>query len=106
MTELERLRAIADAARAYVNSDPPRPEWRALVEALAAIDNETPRGAWEYRQPSVTVTLVCEVGHQVWWPSDLWPRPARCPALVKRSPDHCGCLFLAGKLVSDEKPHV
>lgn len=33
--EIARLRAIAAAARAYVDSDPPRPEWRALVVALA-----------------------------------------------------------------------
>lgn len=32
--ELDRLRRIEAAARAYVNSDPPRPEWRELTHAL------------------------------------------------------------------------
>lgn len=36
--EIERLRAVEEAARAYVDSDPPRPEWRALVVALADVE--------------------------------------------------------------------
>lgn len=37
--ELDRLRRIETAARAYVNSDPPRPEWRELAHALGDADN-------------------------------------------------------------------
>lgn len=48
--ELIRLRRIEAAARAYVNSDPPRPEWRELAHSLddpdravwRALDGEPP----------------------------------------------------------------
>jgi hypothetical protein len=34
--EIARLRKVEEAARAYVASDPPRPEWKALCDALGA----------------------------------------------------------------------
>jgi hypothetical protein len=34
LDEIDRLRVIEAAALAYVRSDPPRPEWRTLCEAL------------------------------------------------------------------------
>lgn len=50
--ELARLQRIERAARAYVSSDPPRPEWRELAHALADPD----QNVWDHldgREPIV-----------------------------------------------------